>query len=88
MIVTGALAAFASPALAQVRPAEANVRSALERIARVDPHIPTLEDLYFAVRKQRAQNRTRAADPDRSASPANGAGNGDRAGTDHLEVAR
>jgi amidase len=37
LIVTGALALLASPTLAQVRPAEANVRGALERIARVDP---------------------------------------------------
>jgi ABC-type multidrug transport system ATPase subunit len=28
------------------------------RITRVDPHVPNLEDLYFAVRKQRAQART------------------------------
>ena len=58
------------------------------RIARVDPHIPTLEDLYFTVRKQRSENRTRGDNPNRSASPPHGAGPDDQASTDRLEVAR
>ncbi len=36
------------------------------RIARIDPHIPTLEDLYFAVRREHSEKRTRAANPNRA----------------------
>ena len=40
MLVTSAIIlAASSPALSQPRPAEANVRGALERIARIDPHL-------------------------------------------------
>jgi amidase len=40
LLVTSAIIpAASSPALAQPRPAEANVRGALERIARIDPHL-------------------------------------------------
>ncbi len=54
------------------------------RITRIDPHIPTLEDLYFAVRKERSEKRTRAANPNRTEAAVTA---GDH-GTDHLEVAR
>ena len=37
LLITTAVALSASPAVAQVRPAEANVRGAIERIARIDP---------------------------------------------------
>ena len=40
LLVTSAIIlAASSPALAQPRPAEANVRGTLERIARIDPHL-------------------------------------------------
>ena len=37
LLITTAVALVASPAIAQMRPAEANVRGAIERIARIDP---------------------------------------------------
>jgi ABC-type multidrug transport system ATPase subunit len=39
------------------------------RLTRVEPHVPTLEDLYFAVRKERAASRA-AAPPPPAGAPA------------------